>query len=106
MQTRQEQPTNRPSSSKAYQGPCAFEFVSAQTGSWRLERPEVAFAACIKCGTCKMYCPTNVITIDKEAEECVTFLWDFCKGCGICANVCPKKCIQMVPEGRCKIGAL
>ncbi|MEG6615101.1 4Fe-4S binding protein [Peptococcaceae bacterium 1198_IL3148] len=25
-------------------------------------------------------------------------MWDYCKGCGICANVCPRKCIEMVDE--------
>jgi len=23
---------------------------------------------------------------------------DYCKGCGVCAHECPKKCIQMVIE--------
>ncbi|MGB9785258.1 MAG: 4Fe-4S binding protein, partial [Fervidicoccaceae archaeon] len=23
---------------------------------------------------------------------------DYCKGCGICAKVCPQKAIEMVPE--------
>jgi pyruvate ferredoxin oxidoreductase delta subunit len=23
---------------------------------------------------------------------------DYCKGCGICANECPKKCIELVLE--------
>ena len=98
MQKQPETPTNKQSNFK-YLGPCAYEFVSANTGSWRLERPEVDFVACSKCGNCKMHCPANVIIIDKGAEECVTFMWDYCKGCGICANVCPKKCIKMVQEG-------
>ena len=25
---------------------------------------------------------------------------DWCKGCGICANVCPKKCIKMEEEAK------
>ncbi len=99
MQTQPEKLTNKPSGSKRLLGPCALEFSSSNTGSWRLERPQVNYEACIKCGTCKMYCPTNVITIHKDQAECVTFLWDYCKGCGICANVCPKKCIAMVKEG-------
>jgi Pyruvate/2-oxoacid:ferredoxin oxidoreductase delta subunit len=24
--------------------------------------------------------------------------YDYCKGCGVCANECPKKAIAMVPE--------
>lgn len=102
MQTQPEKPMNKPNASETYLGPCALEFTSANTGSWRLERPDVNFAACIRCGTCRMYCPTNVITIHKDQEACVTFLWDYCKGCGICANVCPKQCITMVKEGGAK----
>ncbi|TAN46417.1 MAG: pyruvate synthase, partial [Candidatus Methanoperedens sp.] len=26
--------------------------------------------------------------------------YEFCKGCGICANECPKKAIVMVLEGK------
>lgn len=102
MQMQPEKRTSSPCASKRLLGPCAYEFASAGTGSWRLERPQVDFAACIQCGTCKMYCPTNVITIHKGQPECVTFLWDYCKGCGICANVCPKKCIVMAKEGGAK----
>ena len=79
-------------------GPCANIFASADTGSWRLERPEVDYAVCIKCGICKRFCPADVIIINKDIKECVTFNWNYCKGCGICANECPKKCITMVDE--------
>jgi 2-oxoacid:acceptor oxidoreductase delta subunit (pyruvate/2-ketoisovalerate family) len=79
-------------------GPCASIFASSNTGSWRLERPQVDFSKCVKCGICSMNCPCDVITIHKDREECVTFLWDYCKGCGICANECPRNCITMVSE--------
>ena len=79
-------------------GPVAIQFGSTFTGSWRMERPEVDFSACIKCGTCERYCPANVISIHKDREECVEIMWDYCKGCGICANECPKECISMVDE--------
>jgi pyruvate ferredoxin oxidoreductase delta subunit len=26
--------------------------------------------------------------------------FDFCKGCGICANECPAQAIEMVQEGK------
>ena len=79
-------------------GPVAHEFVAAPTGSWRLQRPVVDFAKCIKCGICQTYCPCDIVTVDKEKEECVTFDLFFCKGCGICSNECPKGCISMVDE--------
>ncbi len=79
-------------------GPCANVLVSGNTGSWRLERPQVDFEKCVKCGICSTYCPANVITIHKEEKECVQIDWRFCKGCGICANECPKGSITMVDE--------
>ena len=97
MQVRQEQPTKQLKRRSVF-GPCTSVFVAVNTGSWRLERPQVDFAACSKCGTCKLYCPVDIITIDKESRECVQIDWNYCKGCGICANECPKKCINMVDE--------
>jgi 2-oxoacid:acceptor oxidoreductase delta subunit (pyruvate/2-ketoisovalerate family) len=80
-------------------GPVATEFTSADTGSWRLERPVVRFEDCIKCGTCEMFCPANVMTVYKDGREaCVEIDYDYCKGCGICVNECPKQCIDFVPE--------
>lgn len=97
MQKQQEQHMIE---SKKYRvfGPVATVYGSSNTGSWRLERPEVNFEACIKCGTCAKYCPVNIIDIVKDQAECVVFDFDYCKGCGICANECPVKCISMVPE--------
>ena len=84
--------------SKKLYGPVALEFTANHTGAWRLERPEVDYKNCVKCGTCQRYCPADIVTIDKNSEECVKMDWNYCKGCGICANECPKKCISMVPE--------
>jgi pyruvate ferredoxin oxidoreductase delta subunit len=39
-----------------------------------------------------MYCPDGAISEDLDVDL------DFCKGCGICANECPKKAITMVRE--------
>jgi pyruvate ferredoxin oxidoreductase delta subunit len=36
--------------------------------------------------------------VRKVEELCVCIEWYNCKGCGICANVCPKQCIAMIPE--------
>lgn len=101
MQKQQEKLTKK---LKKYnvQGPVSTDFVAANTGSWRLERPEVDFEACIKCGTCARFCPVNIIEIRKDEKECVVFDFNYCKGCGICANECPTKCISMVPESSYK----
>ena len=34
----------------------------------------------------------------QQVGEQLTVDMDYCKGCGICAHECPKKCIEMVKE--------
>ena len=97
MQNQQEKHTKKLQKCKVY-GPCAIDFVSSNTGSWRIERPVIEYDNCIKCGTCKRYCPADLITVDKEKRECITIDLNYCKGCGICANECPMECIEMVEE--------
>ena len=75
--------------------PAAFKVKAVNTGSWRLERPEVDLSLCNRCRTCAMFCPLQVITVS-QAEFAIDF--NFCKGCGICANECPKKALTMVHE--------
>ncbi len=49
---------------------------------------------CIRCGLCmKLGCPA--ICLDKEAAR---ILPEICVGCGICADVCPKKAIRKEGE--------
>ncbi len=67
-----------------------------RTGDWRSQRPVTDKEKCIKCGMCYIYCPDMAYSQDEEGYyECNLF---YCKGCGICANECPKGAIQMVPE--------
>ncbi len=68
-----------------------------KTGSWRTEtRPEFLHKNCIACRMCFMSCPEACIS----GGEKNTFTCDYsyCKGCGICAVLCPKKDIVMVKE--------
>jgi pyruvate ferredoxin oxidoreductase delta subunit len=83
--------------------------VEYQTGTWRSMRPVRDTEQCTHCMICWVYCPDATITVH---EGRVTgFDYDHCKGCGICANVCPVnikkahaetgkmgKVIQMIPE--------
>ena len=43
------------------------------------------------------------LLLDKEGKM-TGFNLDYCKGCGICANICPakKKAIKMITEGEAK----
>jgi 2-oxoacid:acceptor oxidoreductase delta subunit (pyruvate/2-ketoisovalerate family) len=57
---------------------------------------------CFSCGTCNecdncwLYCPEMAVK-KKDGEYEIDY--DFCKGCGICANECPRRVIDLVPEG-------
>ena len=42
-------------------------------------------------------CPDLCITRNELTGQ-VEIDYDYCKGCGICAAVCPKKAIEMVQE--------
>jgi len=46
---------------------------------------------------CRLLCPDLAITRDTITGQIVIDL-DYCKGCGICAFVCPKVAITMVLE--------
>lgn len=97
MQKQQETPTKTQENFRIL-GPVAVEFSCSNTGSWRLEKPNIEYDLCTKCRICERYCPANVITIHKDQEECVVIDMHYCKGCGICANECPTGCLTMVDE--------
>ncbi|MHA1543130.1 MAG: 4Fe-4S dicluster-binding protein [Candidatus Hodarchaeales archaeon] len=72
---------------------------AGKTGNWRTFRPVVDNEKCIKCYFCYMYCPEGTISVNDETGF-VEIDYDYCKGCSICANNCPKKCIEMVKENK------
>jgi ech hydrogenase subunit F len=52
---------------------------------------------CIFCMLCQKNCPTAAIATDKDGGiQSVTR--NRCMACSRCVEVCPKKCIRMVPE--------
>ncbi|WP_311524357.1 NAD(P)-binding protein [uncultured Varibaculum sp.] len=51
---------------------------------------------CFGCDNCFGVCPDNAITKIKPGEY--EFKYDYCKGCGICAEECPCGSILMIPE--------
>ncbi len=70
--------------------------VAGKTGLWRTERPVVDNEKCTRCFLCEIYCPVNIVRVERETG--VEIDYDYCKGCGVCANVCPVHAIKMVPE--------
>jgi pyruvate ferredoxin oxidoreductase delta subunit len=73
--------------------------VSNHTGTWRSGRkPEFIEKHCIQCFFCWLYCPHFAIRV-KEGKV-TGFNYDYCTGCGLCAEECPtkEKSIVMVKE--------
>ena len=68
-----------------------------QTGGWRTgTKPSVDLATCVNCLLCWLYCPDSAVLLD--GTTFVGFDERFCKGCEICAEICPVDAIQMVPD--------
>lgn len=67
------------------------------TGGWRTVRPELN-QRCNNCLLCWFFCPDSAVLINEA--KVVGFDLEHCKGCGICAEICPPriKAIDLVPE--------
>ncbi len=68
-----------------------------KTGSWRSLRPIWNEGKCIQCLQCWLHCPDD--SIEVKDEEVTGMDYVHCKGCGVCAEICPVDAIDMVPEG-------
>ncbi len=64
-------------------------------GDWRYQRPVTKRGKCCLCGICFFFCPTGCVDYTGVS---FTVNLDYCKGCGICAQMCPKDAIMMVRE--------
>ena len=69
-----------------------------KTGDWKSRRPVIDFNKCNKCTLCHFFCPEGCMAKTDDGY----FLPDlyYCKGCGICAEECPKDAVTMVEEER------
>lgn len=70
-------------------------YLTETNASWRVEKPIVDPSKCTHCLICYMHCPDGTIV---KGDRVVEIDYDFCKGCGICKQVCPFKAIEMEEE--------
>ena len=69
-----------------------------KTGCWRIQvRPKYLQKNCIACKMCVLICPEGCVSGGEKNTYNSDF--EFCKGCGLCAKICPKQDIEMVAEG-------
>ncbi len=73
--------------------------VEVRTGLWRTLRPVIDYDRCRGCSwVCSTLCPDGAIEVDAAGSPRIDL--DHCKGCMICAAVCPPHAIEAVPERR------
>ena len=66
-------------------------------GTSKTQRPVIRFDTCIKCTLCWYDCPDECF--DPAADGLYDVNYEYCTGCGRCAQVCPvNDCIVMVDE--------
>jgi pyruvate ferredoxin oxidoreductase delta subunit len=87
-----------------------------KTGEWGIEFPKVN-EKCIVCGTCVSFCPEAAIEVKSQkparsashieaggskvkSRGIAEIDYHFCKGCGVCAKVCPVKAIRMINKSK------
>jgi 2-oxoacid:acceptor oxidoreductase delta subunit (pyruvate/2-ketoisovalerate family) len=68
-----------------------------RTGGWRTGvKPQVDLTRCVDCLLCWLHCPDSAVLLSGTAFA--GFDLDYCKGCEICAEICPTGAIAMVDE--------
>jgi pyruvate ferredoxin oxidoreductase gamma subunit len=68
--------------------------IQNMTGTWRTSSPKYDREKCIRCLRCWFSCPD--VCIKRLEDDHVRWDYRYCKGCGICAEVCPVDAIEMV----------
>jgi 2-oxoacid:acceptor oxidoreductase delta subunit (pyruvate/2-ketoisovalerate family) len=75
-------------------GVCSKSSTGFLTGDWKTNMPVRDPAKCTRCLQCVLFCPDGAILWHPEKGD-ISFDYNYCKGCGICANQCPTSAITM-----------
>lgn len=70
--------------------------VKRNVGSWRVFKPIIDRTKCIKCRLCWISCPESAMKLNERDYPEIDY--KICKGCLVCAHVCPVKCIKYVRD--------
>ncbi len=70
------------------------EGAMGKTGTWRVFKPILNKEKCVRCWRCWVFCPDLAIS----RGDYPVIDYEYCKGCGICANECPTNAIKMERE--------
>ena len=82
-------------------------YLVAKNAGWRNMRPVLDAGKCTGCLQCYLYCPDGCIfrparqatdAVDAADAAAVAIDYDFCKGCGVCVEVCRFGALAMIPE--------
>ena len=77
--------------------------VRTITGAWRTMRPVIEPEHCHRCWwVCSTFCPDGAISVGPGGVPAIDY--DHCKGCLVCAAVCPHHAITVVPERQAAAG--
>jgi pyruvate ferredoxin oxidoreductase gamma subunit len=71
--------------------------AQVRTGLWRTQRPVIDDALCRRCSwVCSTFCPDGAIEVLADGRPRIDY--DHCKGCLVCAAVCPPHAIRIERE--------
>ena len=82
-------------------------YLVAKNAGWRNMRPVLNAQKCTGCLQCYLYCPDGCVvradgaaspSSSAQSSGAVAIDYDFCKGCGVCVEVCRHGALSMVPE--------
>ena len=71
--------------------------AQVRTGLWRTQRPVIDEELCRRCSwVCSTFCPDGAIAVLPDGRPQIDY--DHCKGCLVCAAVCPPHAIRVERE--------